>query len=186
MIESSLDLAQPGDTLTLVFSAAEIAKRVAALGQKLTADYAGEPLVCVCVLGGAVVFFSDLVRSIKNPRLEFDFLRLSSYNQAKESSGQVTIKHMISLDLTDKHVLLVEDIVDSGCSMYKFLESFHPENVRSLRLAALIDKQERRKYPVHVDYTCFQLEQGFLVGYGLDYAERYRHLPAIYELKFED
>ncbi|MBQ7739075.1 MAG: hypoxanthine phosphoribosyltransferase [Desulfovibrionaceae bacterium] len=183
MIDDKIIQTMPGESLTQIFSAEEIAKRVSDLGHILTSDYAHEPLVCICVLGGAVVFFSDLVRSIRNPRLEFDFLRLSSYNKSDESSGNVTVKQWISSDLTDKHILLVEDIIDSGCSMHFFLEKFHPENVRSVRLAALIDKKERRQYPVHVDYSCFNLDKGFLVGYGLDYAERYRHLPAIYELK---
>ena len=183
MIEQDIIPGIDGDILKQVISKDEIDERVAQLGAIISSDYKDEPLVCIGVLCGAIVFFSDLVRAIKNPRLEFDFLRMSSYNNAAKSSGNVTVKQWISAELANKHVLIVEDIVDSGYSMHYFLEHFHPENVLDIRLATLIDKKERREYPIKIDYSCFDIDKGFLVGYGLDYAERYRHLPAIYELE---
>ncbi|MBQ9406718.1 MAG: hypoxanthine phosphoribosyltransferase [Desulfovibrio sp.] len=168
--------------LQAVFSPEEIAMRVRALAAEIDAVYGDEPLVAVCVLKGAVFFFSDLVRSLQNKNLELDFVRLSSYGRESTSSKHVIFNKDVEIDLCDKHVLIVEDIVDSGYSMRFLLAQFAARRVRSLRLAALIDKSERREMDIALDFVGFRLKKGFIVGYGLDYAERYRALPGIYEI----
>jgi hypoxanthine phosphoribosyltransferase len=134
------------------------------------------------VLKGAFVFLSDLMRYLTIP-VEVDFIRLSSYGKSDTSSGKIQIVSDIALDLKDKDILIVEDIVDTGLTLTKLgqhLQSFKP---RSIKICALIDKLERRETDCKVDYACHTVEGGFLVGYGLDYAEKYRNLPAIYHLK---
>ena len=168
--------------LISVFSPEAIAGRVRAMAAEIDACYGEEPLVAVCVLKGACIFFSDLVRAIRNPSLELDFIRIASYGAGMTSSGRVLLSKDVESDLRDKHVLLVEDIVDSGRSMRFVLETFAARGPRSLRIASLVNKTGRRDLAVTVDFHGFTLDSGFLVGYGLDYAERYRGLPGICEL----
>ena len=123
-----------------------------------------------------------LVRALQNKNLELDFVRLSSYGKGASSSKHVIFSKDVEIDICDKHVLIVEDIVDSGHSMRFLLGQFAARKARSLRLAALVDKNERREIDVHVDFAGFKLTQGFIVGYGLDYAEHYRNLPAVFEI----
>ncbi|MBO4301027.1 MAG: hypoxanthine phosphoribosyltransferase [Desulfovibrio sp.] len=165
-----------------VFTKEQIATRVHEMAAEIDAVYGDEPLVAVCVLKGAVVFFSDLTRSLHNKNLEMDFVRLSSYGRQSSSSKHVIFNKDVEIDLCDKHVLIVEDIVDSGHSMRFLLGQFAARRVRSLRLATLVDKGERREMDIPLDFVGFTLKKGFIVGYGLDYAERYRALPGIYEI----
>ena len=165
-----------------VFTAEQIAGRVQELAEMIDARFGQEPLVAVCVLKGGFVFFSDLVRCLRNPRLELDFVRLASYGKSEVSSGHVHFGKDVEIELCDKHVLVVEDIVDSGRSMRFLLDQFAARKPRSLSLAALVSKRERREANVVVDFVGFDLQQGFIVGYGLDYAEQYRALPGIYEI----
>ncbi|MBD5538773.1 MAG: hypoxanthine phosphoribosyltransferase [Desulfovibrio sp.] len=168
--------------LVSVFSPEEIAVCVRAMATRIDACYGEEPLVAVCVLKGACIFFSDLVRCLQNRNLELDFLRIASYGTATVSSGAVLLSKDVDTDIRDKHVLVVEDIVDSGRSMRFVLDELAARGPRSLRIAALVNKTGRREREVAVDFSGFSLDTGFLVGYGLDYAERYRALPGIYEL----
>ena len=168
--------------LKTVFSQEQIAQRVKELAAEIDACYGQEPLVAICVLKGGFVFFSDLVRALQNKNLELDFVRLSSYGKGSSSSKHVIFNKDIEIDICDKHVLIVEDIVDSGHSMRFLLGQFAARKARSLRLASLVDKNERREIDVHVDFAGFKLTQGFIVGYGLDYAEHYRNLPAVFEI----
>jgi hypoxanthine phosphoribosyltransferase len=168
--------------LRKLFASDVIADRVRRLAEEIGAVYGNEPLVAICVLKGAFVFFSDLVRFLHNKNLEIDFVRLSSYGKGTESSGHVSISRDVDAPLAGKHVLVVEDIVDSGKTMRFLLDKLARANVLSLRLAAFIDKRERREAEVHVDFAAFRLDRGFVVGYGLDYAERWRALPAVYEI----
>lgn len=168
--------------LTPLFSASEIAEKVGMLALQIDGRYQQAPLVAVCVLKGAFIFFSDLVRALRNPLLELDFVRLSSYGRQTESSGYVRFNKDIEVDIRGKHVLIVEDIVDSGRTMRFLLDQFAARGPLSLAIAALVDKRERRACDVHVDFSGFILPGGFLVGYGLDYAEKYRALPDICEL----
>ncbi|WP_165174407.1 hypoxanthine phosphoribosyltransferase [Desulfovibrio sp. ZJ369] len=165
-----------------VFSAEQIASRVRALAREINGLYGREPLVAVCVLKGGFLFFSDLVRFLRNDNLELDFIRLSSYGKNASGSGHVIFSKDVEVDIRDKHVLIVEDVVDSGHSMRFLLDQFAARKPRSLRLAALVDKHERREAEVKVDFAGFKLSRGFIVGYGMDYAERYRGLPGICEI----
>ena len=158
-----------------------IRSRVAAMAESIDAVYNGEDVVAVCVLKGAFFFFSDVVRAMKT-ETAVDFVRLASYGDAQSSSGEVRITKDVEIDLKDRHVLVIEDIVDSGRSMHVLMKHLASLGAKSVRLAVLIDKKERREFPVHSDFVGFELPDGFIVGYGLDYAERYRDLPGIYEL----
>ncbi len=154
-----------------VFSEELIRRRVRELAADIDDVYKGETVVAVCVLKGAFPFFSDLVRAMKTDVL-IDFVRLASYGDRASSSEHVQITKDVEISLEGRHVLIVEDIVDTGRSMDFLMRYFSSRGAKSIRLAALIDKKERREFSVHSDF----------VGYGLDYAERYRTLPAIYEL----
>jgi hypoxanthine phosphoribosyltransferase len=168
--------------LNLLVPAATIAARVAELGREVSAAYGREPLVCVCVLKGAFLFFADLLRHVKTGP-EIDFIRLASYGAGTSSSGNLVFSKDLEVSIEDKHVLIVEDIVDSGRSVEFLAHVFERRNPRSLKICALVDKQERRVTDTPIAFTGFNLTgKGFLVGYGMDYAERYRELDAIYEL----
>ena len=158
----------------IVYTSGQIAGRVRAMAAEIDAFYGDEPLVAVCVLKGAVFFFTDLVRAMRTENLELDFVRLSSYGKGTSSSRHVVFSKDVDCDITGKHVLIVEDVVDSGLSMQFLMRQFEARGARSLRLAALVDKNERREVDVRVDFAGFKLEEGFIVGYGLDYAEKYR------------
>lgn len=165
-----------------VFSPEQIATRVRELAEEINEFYGPEPLVVVCVLKGGFLFFSDLVRFLQYENLELDFVRLSSYGTNSASSRHVIFSKDVEVDIRDKHVLIVEDVVDSGRSMRFLLDQFAARKPRSLRLAALVDKQQRREADVKVDFAGFKLSRGFIVGYGMDYAERYRGLPGVCEI----
>jgi hypoxanthine phosphoribosyltransferase len=172
--------------LRQVFGEGQIQARVAEMAAEISRLYAGEELVVVCVLKGAFMFFGDLMRRLKGPQVEADFVRLASYGESSASSHTVAFVKDVELSLAGKHVLIVEDIVDTGYTMDFLLRRFAARGAKSLRLAVMVDKQERREVPVRADFTGFALPGGFVVGYGLDYAERYRELPAIFEIIPED
>ena len=172
-------------TMRPVYEAPAIAARVRELGAAIDACYKGEPLVCVCVLKGALPFFTDLVRAMDNENVRVECVRLASYGDSDTSSGTVRMAQDVEGDVAGQHVLVVEDIVDSGHSMAFFLEHLRNRGARSVRLAALVDKRERREADVTVDFAGFVLSEGFLVGYGMDYAERWRSLPGIYKIEGE-
>lgn len=161
----------------------EIKLKVADVGQRISNDYQGRELVVIGVLKGAFVFLSDLIRKLTIP-VTVDFIGVSSYGAETFSSGKIRLTKDVSVDLKEKHVLIVEDIVDTGLTLsflVDYLQSFRPGSVK---ICAFIDKAERREVEVHVDYCCYQVREGFLVGYGLDFKEKYRELPEIYHLKF--
>lgn len=168
--------------LKLVYSQERIQDRVAALGAEIDACYGADPLIVVCVLKGASIFFADLVRALKKTGLELDFVRVSSYGASDTSSRAVTLVKDMELSVKGKHVLVVEDIVDTGHTMAFLLQELRARQPLSVRVAALVDKQARREQHTVTDFAGFSLQDGFIVGYGLDYAEQYRNLPAIYEI----
>ncbi len=168
-----------------VFTEEQIQTRIRELAVRINEVYRGEPLVVICVLKGAFMFFSDLVRRLDCP-LELDFVRLASYGQNTRSARAVNFTKDVETDLEGKHVLIVEDIVDTGYSMDFLMRQMAARGPRSLRLAALLDKHERREVPVTVDFTGFALPAGFIVGYGLDCAEQYRELPALYQARIAE
>jgi hypoxanthine phosphoribosyltransferase len=161
-----------------LFSRREIAEAVARLGGEISADYAHKELVLVGVLKGAFVFLADLVRVLTIPA-EIDFVRIASYGSGKESSGEVTVKKDVESTLAGKDVLIVEDIVDTGISLKFLMDHLGTHSPSSLRVCALLDKRFRREIEVTVDYTGFIIDDGFIVGYGIDFSERYRTLPDI-------
>jgi len=168
--------------LTPVLKKAEIEELTTAVALQISSDYKGRPLVVVGVLKGAFIFLADLVRRITIP-VQVDFVRAASYGSGATSSGKIELTKEIDIDIAGKDVLVVEDIVDSGLTLtylIDYLKKFKPETVR---VCTLLDKYERRQSKVKVDYACHTIDKGFLVGYGLDYDEAYRELPAIYHLK---
>ena len=170
------------EKLKLLISAEKIQQRVKEIGRQITKEYKDKPLVFVGILKGAFIFLADLVRSVELPQLEIDFVRLASYGQKDTSSGEVQITKDIELSIKNKHVIIVEDIVDTGYTLAYFQDVLKLHEPLSVKICCLIDKAERRKAKINIDYCGFNIPKGFLVGYGLDFAEKYRHLPGIYEI----
>lgn len=156
----------------------EIKLKVKELGQKIESDFKGEDLLVVGILKGACVFVSDLIRNI-NLDVNMDFMSVSSYGKATESSGTVKILKDLDVDIEGKNVLIVEDIIDTGLTLKNLFETLKTRNPKSLKLCTLLDKPERRTVDIDVDYIGFVIPDKFIVGYGIDYAEKYRNLPYI-------
>ena len=169
--------------LNPVFSAEAIAARIREMGEEIDRFYAGKPLILVCVLKGAFMFFADLARRL-TVRPELDFVRVSSYGGG-DRPGAIRFTKDIDVSVSGRHVLIVEDIVDTGHTVDFLIRQFRARGAESLRVAALVDKRECREVEVTVDFTGFALSCGFIVGYGLDYAEQYRELPGIFEAVLE-
>jgi hypoxanthine phosphoribosyltransferase len=164
------------DTL---ITAEQIAARVRELGEQIARDYAGRTLVIVPILKGSFLFAADLVRTIALPDLRVDFLGLRSYGADTRSSGVVQITYDLTQSVTDQDVLVVEDIVDTGLSMRYLLDNLATRHPRSIKICSLLHKPARTRVSVPIDYLGFTIEDRFVVGYGLDYAERFRNLPFI-------
>lgn len=165
--------------LDVLYSAEEIKARVAELGKQIAADYAGKDLVLVGVLKGSVIFLSDLMREI-DLNLKIDFMAVSSYKDETVSSGDVEILKDLTHPIRGKDVIVVEDIVDTGLTLFRLMEILGSRGANSLRIATLLDKPEPRiKTELKIDYCGFQIPNKFVVGYGLDAANRYRNLPFI-------
>lgn len=159
----------------------DIEEKVGRVAQKISSDYKNKPLVLIGVLKGAFIFLADLSKKLSIP-VEIDFVRYASYGKGDTSSGRLMLKSDIGIDIADRHVLIVEDIIDSGQTMSALKEHLQSHGPQSIRICTFIDKKERRKIDCDPDYVCHSVENGFLVGYGLDYAEQYRNLPALYSL----
>jgi hypoxanthine phosphoribosyltransferase len=164
----------------ILLSKQEIAEKVRQLGVEITTDYKDRQLVLVGVLNGAFIFLADLARAIDLP-VEIDFIRVASYGDATTTSGTIRLSKPPEIDLTGKDILLVEDIVDTGTTLNWLHQYFKEHQAASVKICALIDKHERRTAKIVIDYPGFQVESGFLVGYGLDHAEQFRNLPEIYQ-----
>lgn len=164
------------------FTKDQIQKMVAAVARRISHDYKGRSLVLVGVLNGAFMFLADLVRELSIPA-QIDFVRVASYGAGTASSGKINLTKDLELDIQNKDVLVIEDIVDTGLTLSCLIDHLKSFGPRSVRVCALLDKRERRERAVPVDYTCQVVKKGFLVGYGLDYAEDYRSLQEIYHLK---
>lgn len=172
------------DLLKVLLTAEEIKARVAELGRQISKDYEGEEVVLVGILKGAVIFFADIAREITVP-VRMDFMAISSYGSATKTTGVVRIMKDLDRDITGKNVIIIEDIVDSGMSLSFLRENLIARGAKSLKICVLLDKPERRRVHIDVDYRGFEVPDEFVVGYGLDYAERYRELPMIGILKPE-
>jgi hypoxanthine phosphoribosyltransferase len=172
------------DIQKVLISSEEIQTKLAEMGERITSDYAGRSLLLVGVLKGAFVVMADLARYIRLP-LEFDFMAVSSYGAATKTSGVVRILKDLDHDLEGRDVLLVEDIVDSGLTLKYLLKNLAGRKPASLEVAALLRKEGLQMVPLDIRYTGFDIPPEFVVGYGLDYAERFRNLPYIATLKPE-
>jgi hypoxanthine phosphoribosyltransferase len=169
------------EELTLLFSRKEIAKTVARLAREISSDYGNKKVVIIGILKGAFMFLADLVRQLTIP-VEIDFMRIATYGSQKESSGEIKVMKEVEAQLEGKDVLIIEDIVDTGLSL-KFIKDYiSAKNPASLKICALLDKTSRREIEVQVDYIGFKIEDGFVVGYGIDFDEKYRYLPEIFIL----
>lgn len=169
----------------IIYTADEISKRVKEVAAEINRDYQGKPLVLVGVLRGAAVFLADLMREITVP-CEIDFISASSYGfKSTSTTGSVIIKTKMAEDPAGKDILIVEDIMDTGITLSNIKPMLEEKGAKSVKLAALLDKPSRRKVPISLDYCCFSIPDQFIVGYGLDYGEKYRNLPYIGLLKPE-
>ena len=156
----------------------QIAKRVKELGEQISRDYEGEELTLVCTLRGAALFFADLAREIKGD-VEIDFIACSSYGAGTTSSGEVKMIKDLSSPIEGKNVIVIEDIIDTGTTLYYLKKLLEARNPKSLKICSFLDKPSRRKVEFEGDYIGFEIENEFVVGYGLDYNQKYRNLPDV-------
>lgn len=171
--------------IRVLLDAEQIAQRRREMAERISRDYAGEEPVMVCVLKGSMPFFVDLARDILLP-VRFEFVAVRSYGDARRSSGKVELAADLEGPIAGRHILLVEDIVDTGRTISWLRSYLAKRDPASIRVAALLDKPSRRVVPVEVEYTGFVIEDHFVVGYGLDHAQRFRNLPFIGVLTGED
>lgn len=172
-------------SLEVLISAEKLQARIEELGAQITRDYLGKDLLLICVLKGACIFLGDLVRHIDLP-LSMDFIAVSSYGAESKSSGEVRILKDLDVSLKGKDILVIEDIVDTGLTLSYLLDIFHRREANSVSVVALLDKPSRRVRQVEVAYIGFEIPNAFVIGYGLDYAERYRNLPFVALVKDEN
>ena len=168
-----------GYRLNPLFSQEQIASIVQQLADRISKDYQGRELVLVCILKGAFMFLSDLVRHLQIP-VQVDFVRLASYGSGMKTSGKIEITKDIEITLEKKDVLIIEDIIDSGRTLLFLKDRLARQKPRSIKICALLDKKARREVEMEADYLGTEVEDIFIVGYGIDFNENYRHLPEIY------
>ena len=170
------------DVEKILFSQEQLQARVRELGAQITRDYAGKEVAVAAILRGSYIFMADLTRAIELP-ITVDFMSVSSYGSGTSSSGQVEIKKDLSDPIEGKELLIVEDILDSGNTLYYLSDVLRARKPASIRICTLLDKPDRRAKPIRADYVGFTIPDAFVVGYGLDYDEKYRNLPYIGILK---
>ena len=170
------------DVERIMITEAELQEKVKEMACLLDKLYEGRRPIVVCILKGSVVFFADLIRNMKT-EIELDFMAVSSYGVGSVSTGELSIKKDLSTDIEGRDVLIVEDIIDSGNTLYKLKKLLIERKPASVNIVTLLDKPDRRTAPMEPEYTCFTIEDEFVVGYGLDYAEAYRNLPYVGVLK---
>lgn len=166
----------------IMISAEEIEQRTKEVAMQLDKLYEGRVPVVVCILKGSAIFFSDLIRNMKTT-LTVDFMAVSSYGNGTKSTGKIKLLKDLSTDIRDRDVLIVEDIIDSGNTLYHLKKLLNERSPASVNVVTLLDKPQRREVPLEPEYTCFVIEDEFVIGYGLDYAEEYRNLPYVGVLK---
>ena len=166
------------DLTSVLYTEQALREAVAALGARITQDYQGKAPLMICILKGASLFFTDLIRQIDLP-LEIEFMAISSYGASTVSSGEVRMIKDLDRPILGRDVLIVEDIVDSGMTLSYLTRLLNSRGASTLKIASLLDKPSRRTVPLTVDYSCFQIPDAFVVGYGLDYDEKYRNLPVV-------
>jgi len=165
--------------MKLLYSRAQIADQVERLATEISRDYPAQEILLIGVLKGSFLFFADLVRAITTPTV-IDFVRLASYGSETQSSGIVEMRKDLELPIAGRDVIIIEDIIDSGLTLETLYHMLQLRGPRSLRICTLIDKRARREASIEADYVGISMDDGFIVGYGLDYDERYRNLPDIY------
>ena len=166
------------ETVSVMISEEDVKERICALGAKISEDYAGKKVHLICILKGGAFFMCELAKWITVP-VSLDFMCVSSYGDASVSSGIVRMAKDLDESIEGKEVIIVEDIIDSGRTLYYLMDVLHKRNPKSLSLCTLLDKPERRVMNVKIDYCGFEIPDEFVVGYGLDYAQKYRNLPYI-------
>ena len=167
-----------GEIERVLIDEKQIAQRIGEVSKQIDADCAGKMPIVICILKGSLVFCADLIRAMKTP-VTLEFMKVSSYGASTTSSGKLSVSLDILSNIEGKDILIVEDIIDSGHTMYALKEMLKTRRPASLRIVTLLDKPARRVSPVTADYPCFEIEDEFVIGYGLDYAERYRDLPYV-------
>lgn len=173
------------ENISVLIEEAKVDQRIAELGKQISEDYAGKEVHLICILKGSIFFTCELAKRITVP-VTIDFMSCSSYGADTKSSGVVKLVKDLDEPLEGKHVIVIEDIIDSGRTLSYLLEILSARKPASLKLCTLLDKPDRRVKPVHVDYTGFDIPDEFVVGYGLDYDQRYRNLPYIGVLSFSE
>ena len=173
------------EKVRVLLSEEEVNTKINQIAKQISEDYKGKEVHLLCVLKGGVFFMCELAKRITVP-VSMDFMALSSYGNGTESSGNIKVKKELDESIEGKEVLIVEDIVDSGRTLSYLVEELGKRNPASIRICTLLDKPERRVADIHVDYTCFDIPDEFVVGYGLDYAQRYRNLPYIGVVEIEE
>jgi hypoxanthine phosphoribosyltransferase len=173
------------DRLKVLLNQQQIAKKVAQLGARITQDFGGESVVLIGVLKGATIFLADLARQIELDAT-FDFVAVSSYGNSRDQSGDVKLTKDVDRSIEGKNIVLVEDILDTGLTLAYLKNLLLARQPKALKIAALLDKVSRRVQPIHADYVGFEIPDEFVVGYGLDFAERFRNLPDICILETDD
>ena len=172
------------ERIEVLLSEEEVNARIREMGEQISKDYAGKNIHLICILKGASFFMCELAKRIDIP-VSIDFMSVSSYGESTESSGEIKIKKDLEEPLEGKHVLIVEDIVDTGKTLQYVMGLMKERGAEDVKLCALLDKPDRRLVDVKADYTGFQIPDEFVVGYGLDYAQRHRNLPYIGVVKFD-
>jgi hypoxanthine phosphoribosyltransferase len=173
------------DRLKVLLTHEQIAKKVAQLGAQITRDFEGQSVVLIGVLKGATIFLADLAREIQLDAT-FDFIAVSSYGDSREPSGEVKLTKDVDQSLEGKNIILVEDILDTGLTLTYLQNLLLARKPKSLKIAALLDKVSRRRQPIHGDYVGFEIPDEFVVGYGMDFAERFRNLPDVCILETDE
>lgn len=173
------------DKIKVLLTEEEVDARIKTLGEQISQDYAGESVHLICVLKGGVFMLCELAKRITVP-VSMDFMSVSSYGNGSTSSGSVKIIKDLDEPLDGKNVIIVEDIIDSGNTLSRLVDLLNQRNPKSLRICTLLDKPDRRVVDVHVDYTGFVIPDAFVVGFGLDYAQKYRNLPFIGVVETEE
>ena len=173
-------------SIKVLLTEEEVSKRIAEVAEEINRDYNGEPIHMICILKGGVMFMCELSKRIKSD-VTFDFMVVSSYGRNTESSGVIKILKDADEDVTGKNVLLVEDIIDTGKTLNKLKQLIMIRGPKSIKICTLLDKPSRRvEKEVHVDYRCFRIPNKFVIGYGLDYEQKYRNLPYIGVVEFDE
>lgn len=165
--------------LKTLISEKDLQKRIKEIGEQITNEYKNQEIIVVCILTGAVYFATDLTKNIDNDNLMLSFMKVSSYGKEKESSGEIKIEKDLGIEIKNKNVIIVEDIIDTGLTMNSLKKYLLAREPKSLKICTLLDKKERRKIQIDADYIGFEIPNKFVLGYGLDYEEYYRNLPYI-------